>query len=183
MPDAEQQRARRPERRPRVRWLDPDKTHVFEGTYSLLHCTVKGDTLYRGVFAVLMFPVSYPDQFVSLRFTGREDKVREIGVIRNLKDFPPEAQELVRASLDRQYFEQIITRVHGVKCKYGMLFFDVETQRGRRQFAMPWRYDRAEDYSHDGKLLLDVFDNRYIVPALSDLAPADRRRLVSYVYW
>ena len=56
----------------RVRWLSPEITSVFEGTYSLLHCTVKGDTLYRGVFAVRMFPVSFPEQFISLRYHDLE---------------------------------------------------------------------------------------------------------------
>jgi len=54
---------------------------------------------------------------------------------------------------------------------------------GRDQFIMPWRHDRAEDYSNTGKLLLDVFDNRYVIRDLSELPPADRRRLTSYVYW
>jgi len=168
---------------PTVRWLTPQNTHIFEGTYSLLHCTVKGDTLYRGVFAVMMFPVSYPDQFVSLRFTDREDRVREIGIIRDLREFPEAAQKLVRASLNKQYHEQVILRVLDVRSKYGLLFFDVETRRGREQFIMPWRHDHAEDYSERGKLLLDVFDNRFVIPDLSALPPADRRRLISYIYW
>jgi len=166
-----------------VRWLTPDSTHIFEGTYSLLHCTVKGAALYRGVFAVMMFPITYPDQFISLRFTDTEGKVREIGIIRDLRAFPQQAQQLVRASLKKQYHERFVTRVHGVKSRFGLLFFDVETQRGREQFVMPWRHDRAEDYSNTGKLLLDVFDNRYVIRDLSELPAADRRRLTSYVYW
>ena len=166
-----------------VRWLTPENTEVFEGTYSLLHCTVKNDTLYRGVFAVLMFPVSHPDQFVSLRFTTRDDRVREIGIVRDLGEFPADARALMRASLNKQYHEQVIERVLAVKSKYGLLFFDVETQRGREQFTMPWRHDRAEDYSTNGKLLLDVFDNRYIIPDVLALQPTDRRRLTNYVYW
>jgi hypothetical protein len=166
-----------------VRWLTPDVTHVFEGTYSLLHCTVKGDTLYRGVFAVRMFPVSYPDQFISLRHHDIEEKVREIGIIPDLNAFAAEAQKLVRSSLDRHYYEQVISRINEVRNEYGLLFFDVETQRGREKFVMPWRYDRAEDYSANGKLLLDVSDNRYIVPDVAELPPADRRRLTKYIYW
>jgi hypothetical protein len=167
----------------RVRWLSPEITSVFEGTYSLLHCTVKGDTLYRGVFAVRMFPVSFPEQFISLRYHDLEEKVREIGIIPNMNEFPEDAQALVRASLDRHYYEQIISRINDVRNEYGLLFFDVETQRGSERFIMPWRHDRAEDYSANGKLLLDVSDNRYIIPDVAALPPADRRRLVKYIYW
>jgi len=166
-----------------VRWLTPETTHIFEGTYSLLHCTVKGDTLYRGVFAVRMFPISYPDRFISLRYTDRDDKIREVGVIGNLNEFPPEAQRLVQASLVKQYHEKVITRVYDVTDEFGFLFFEVETQHGREEFMTPWRGDRAEDYSDNGKLLLDAYDNRYLIPDLSALPTADRRRLTRYVYW
>jgi hypothetical protein len=166
-----------------VRWLTADKTRIFQGTYSLLHCTVEGGSLYRGVFAVMLFPISHPDRFISLRYTDLDDKVAEIGVIENLKDFPAEAQRLVRDSLVKQAYEKIVTRIHEVREHMGLLFFDVETQDGREQFVMPWRYDRAEDYSTSGKLLLDAFDNRYVIPDVSQLPPADQRRLTSFIYW
>jgi len=166
-----------------VRWLKPDTTGIFEGSYSLLHCSVKNDALYRGVFAVRMFPVTYPDGFISLGYTDTDEKLREIGVIENLWEFPPEQQALVRASLDRHYHEPAIRRVYGVKLRYGQLFFDVETERGRESFILPWRGDRAEDFGERGKLLLDVFDNRYVIPDVQQLSPADRSRFTKYVYW
>ena len=67
--------------------------------------------------------------------------------------------------------------------EFGLLFFDVETQRGQEQFIMPWRHDRAEDYGANGKVLLDALDNRYIIPDVGALPPTDRRRLVKYIYW
>jgi len=56
-----------------VRRLSPDNATVFMGAYGLLHCMVKDDTLYRGVFAVRLFPVSYPNRFISLRYTNDEE--------------------------------------------------------------------------------------------------------------
>ena len=166
-----------------VRRLTPDNTHIFSGTFSLLHCSVKGDTLYRGVYCALMFPVSNPNRFISLRYTDDKDKVKEIGVIEDLNAFPPEQQDLVRQSLNKHYHEQVITRVYKITNEFGILFFDVETQRGREQFMMPWRIDRAEDFGADGKVLLDAVDNRYIIPNVSQLPTADLRRFTSYIYW
>lgn len=167
----------------RVRLLTPDNTNIFSGTFSLLHCSVKGDTLYRGVFCVLMFPVSYPNKFISLRYTDDKDKVQEIGIIEDLNSFPPDQQELVSQSLNKHYHEQVITRVYKITNEFGILIFEVETQRGREKFMMPWRYDRAEDFGTDGKVLLDAIDNRYIIPNVSQLPPADMRRFTSYIYW
>ena len=166
-----------------VRVLTPETTTIFEGTFSLMHCAVKDDTLYRGVFAVLMFPIRTPDRFVSLRYTDLKDKEREIGVIADLSVFPEAAQKLIKANLLKHYYEQIIQRVYGVENKWGLLFFDVETQLGRREFIMPWRGDRAEDFGPNGKVLLDAYDNRYLIPDLSQLPPADRRAFTSFIYW
>ena len=166
-----------------VRRLTPDMTSLYEGTYSLLHCAVKNDTLYRGVFAVRMFPIRSPDRFISLHYTTLDDKDLEIGVIENLAVFPEKAQELVRRSLTSHYHEQIISRVYRIRTKYGLLFFDVETAEGPKSFIMPWRGDRAEEYGEKGKVLLDALDNRYIIPDVELLPVADQRRFTSYIYW
>jgi len=166
-----------------VRRLTPENTILFSGTFSILHCAVKGDDVYRGVFAVRTFPIRQPDTFISLHYTNPGDKEREIGIIMNLKDFPSDQQELVNISLRAHYCERIIRRIYRIRHEYGLLFFDVETDRGKEQFIMPWRGDRAEDYGDEGKVLLDAVDNRYIIPRLLDLPSLDHRRLVSFVYW
>lgn len=166
-----------------VRRLTADTTKIFEGAFALLHCAVTGDQTYRGVFAVLMFPIRYPDRYISLRYTDEKDKVREIGVIEDLSAFPEKTQTLIRFVLKKQYHEQIIQRVHEVRHEFGLLFFAVETQRGRQEFMMPWRHDRAEDFGTGGKVLLDVNDNRFIVPDVQALPAKDQRRFTNYIYW
>lgn len=166
-----------------VRRLRPDTTRIFEGAFSLLHCAIAPHDQFRGVFAVLLFPIRHPDRYISLRYTGARDKVREIGMIEDLQEFPEPAQHLVRASLRKQYHEQIIAQVHEVNCRYGLLFFEVTTQHGRQEFIMPWRYDRAEDYGENGKVLLDALDNRYVIPDVNALPAKDRHRFTSYIYW
>lgn len=167
-----------------VRLLTPENTTIFEGTFSLMHCSVKDDTLYRGVYAVLMFPIRHTDRYISLRYTDAGDKEKEVGIIEDLGVFPEEARKLVRNTLVKHYYEQILTRIYSVENQYGLLFFDVESQQlGRLQFVMPWRGDRAEDFGANGKTLLDAFDNRYLIPDLAELPAADRDAFTSYIYW
>ena len=166
-----------------VRRLHGEETVIFEGTFSLLHVAIKGDQTYRGVFAVRMFPVRNPTRYISLRYTDSKEKEHEIGVIEDLSSFPKDQQDLVHRSLALHYHEQIIRRVFSVEYRFGLLFFDVETQRGREQFVMPWRGDRAEDYGERGKALLDAFDNRFIIPCVEDLPTADHQRFTSFIYW
>ncbi len=167
-----------------IRWLIPAETAIFEGSFSLLHCQVQGDTLYRGVFAVLLFPVSHPNHLISLRYQDAKDKEQEIGVIRDLSQFQPDAQKLVRDNLRKHYYELTITRVFSVRHEFNLLFFDVETKTaGRREFVMPWRSDRTEDYGQNGKVLLDALDNRYLIPDVTALPANDRRVFTRFIYW
>ena len=166
-----------------LRRLTTADTKVFEGTFGLLHCEVQGEALYQGVFAVMLFPISQPDRFISLRHTDSQDKIGEIGVIEELSDFPPDQQRLVRENLAKHYHERIIRRVHEVKYRHGILYFTVETQLGQEQFLIPWKQERAEPYGAKGKVLLDAFDNRYVIPDVSALPAADQRKFTLYIYW
>jgi hypothetical protein len=169
--------------RPGVRRLTPDTTTIFEGTLSVLHCSIKNDQLYRGVYAIRMFPVRHPTRYISLHFTDLNDKDREIGVIEDLSIFPTEQRELVERDLTAHYCEKLISRVYAVRYEFGLLFFEVETQSGREDFVMPWRGDRAEEYGDNGRVLLDALDNRYIIPDLARLPAADLARFTSFIYW
>ncbi|MCE9613573.1 MAG: DUF1854 domain-containing protein [Lentisphaerae bacterium] len=168
---------------PGVRRLTPETTTIFEGTLSVLHCSVKGQGLFRGVFAIRMFPVRHPSRFISLHYTDVSDKDLEIGVIEDLSVFPQDQQALVIRDLTAHYYEKVIRRVFDVRYEFGLLFFDVETQSGREHFVMPWRGDRAEEYGETGRVLLDALDNRYIIPDVEELPPADRQRFTSFIYW
>lgn len=163
--------------------LLPSNTRVFEGSFAQLHCHVEGDKLYRGVYAVLMFPVSHPERFVSLRYTDEHDKDQELGVVEDLAAFPEEARQAIKESLLKQYYQRVIHRIHAIECKYGLLFFDVETGHGAETFVMAWRHDRTEEFGASGKVLLDSLDNRYIIPDVEKLPSADRRTFLGYIYW
>jgi len=165
-----------------VRWLTPENTRIYEGEFGMLHCDVNGET-YRGIHAVLMFPVRHPNRYVSIRYSNEAGAEEEVGIIPDLGKFPDEQQRLLHVKLGKHYYEQVILRIHEVQSEYGLLFFDVETQRGREQFVMPWRRACTEDYGEHGKVLEEALGNRYIVPDVNALPPQDRRRFMRYIYW
>ena len=162
--------------------LTPENSRIYEGDFSLIHCRM-GETVYRGVFAVRLFPIRHPGHFISLNYTTSEDKVKEIGVIETLSDFPEEAVALVQRTLGKYYYEQVVSRVYRIILKHDLLFFNVQTHRGREEFIMPWRHDRAEEYDEHGKVLLDALDNRYIIPNVHALPEGDRKELIRFIYW
>ena len=169
--------------RTEVRFLDPDLCTIHLGSYGALHVTVKNEWVYGGVYAVYAFPVAHKDRYISLlhRVPGSEDV--EIGVIRDLNDFPPDQVSLVRHALARRYFIHIITRVLDVGWKYGFVALDVETDKGPVSFMMRWQIDRAVDYGEAGKVLIDLDENRYLIPDLRKLSPSEYSDFTRIIYW
>ena len=168
--------------RTQIRYLTPDLCTIHLGTHGALHVTVKDERIYGGVYAAYAFPVAHSNQYISLvHVIGEREK--EIGVIRELDEFPAAQVELVRNALKRRYFIHIITRIRRVGWKYGMVALDVDTDKGPASFMIRWRNDRAVDYGRRGKVLIDLDENRYLIPNLDKLSPKERSDFVRVVYW
>jgi hypothetical protein len=166
-----------------IRYLTPEKTKIFTGRLGSIHCVIDDKEAYANVYCLLCFPVTYPAKFISVNYTNEENKENEIGVIEDLTVFPEETRAIINASLHRQYFEQVITRVLAVKWEFGLLFFEVETSERKIEFMMRWQHDKAIEYGKNGKVLLDVYDNRFLIPSVDNLPSADRDRLRRFIYW
>jgi ATP-binding cassette, subfamily B, bacterial len=168
----------------RVRYLSPDMCRVHLGTHGALHVTVTNDRIYGGVFAAYAFPVAYPTGYISLIHSAGDDKEQiEIGIIRSLDAFPPEQADLIRSALKRRYFVHTILRIIHIGWKYGFVALDVQTDKGPASFLMNWSHDRAVDYGRRGKILIDVDDDRYLVPDLDTLTTKERAEFTRYIYW
>ena len=169
--------------RTEVRYLSPDMCRIHLGSLDALHCTVMNEGVYGGVYAVYVFPVAHANGYISLlqRRPDREDF--EVGIIRDLDAFSAEEQRLIRFALARRYFIHTITRIYEVGWKFGFVFMDVDTDKGRVEFLMKWQQDRAVDYGDAGKVLIDMNENRYLIPDLAKLTPAERADFTRIIYW
>jgi ATP-binding cassette, subfamily B, bacterial len=166
----------------KVRYLAPDTCRIHLGNLGALHVTMKDEGIYGGVYAAYAFPVAHPYGYISLIHTHGEKDV-EIGIIRDLAEFPKEAADLVRAALARRYFVHTITKLGEVSWKHGLIYFDVETDKGPVKFFMRWSQDRAVDYGKRGKVVIDLDNNRYLIPNLDALTPHERNAFQRYIYW
>jgi hypothetical protein len=165
-----------------VRFLTPDMCRIHLGNLGALHVTVMNEGIYGGVYAAYAFPVAHPSRYISLIHTAGE-KDTEIGIIRDLNEFPPAAADLVRQALARRYFVHVVTRIRDVGWKYGLIAFEVDTDKGPVSFYMRWSQDRAVDYGQTGKVLMDLENNRYLIPDLDKLSPGERSEFQRYIYW
>ena len=166
-----------------TRYLAPDQAHVHLGNQGAMHVTVKDDRIYGGAYAVYAFPVRYPGKYISLRHTNSKGDDVEIGIIRDMTDWPASDRELVETALKRYYFVHVITRIDHVGWKFGFVHLSVQTDKGPVEFMMRWQHDRAVDYGQSGKILLDVDENRYLIPDVNALSPGEREEFLRHIYW
>lgn len=103
------------------------------------------------------FPISMEEQYLSVR----DADLKELGIIKDLKEFSEVQAQLVRKELARRYFTPKITKVIDAKQEFGNFFWHVETTAGERKFSMR---DLANNIIHTkdrGIILIDLDGSRY----------------------
>ena len=153
--------------------------HASEG--GLLSLTVKnekGEHEYERVIVLRAFPLTAPEEYLSVR--DPKDTKQEIGMIRNIADLDEASEELVREELETRYFVPTITRIHSLH-RRGTLYFDVETDRGRRTIML--RDDISGIRVLDGGcvFMTDLEGNNYKIPDPAALDKASYRKIEIYL--
>jgi hypothetical protein len=164
------------------RWLAPENSRfqlTSQGSYRL----GVGEEVYDGIFAVRVLPALYPSQLISLRYADADGQEHEVGLLRDLADWPPAERVLLEQALARRYFIRVIRTLKEIALKYGLLTFQVETDRGPAQFTMRWSHNQVQDFGPTGKLLIDVDDNRYLVENVEALPRRQQILFRRYIYW
>jgi ABC-type multidrug transport system ATPase subunit len=164
------------------RWLRPGAARFRLGAHGTLEVEVGGE-VRAGLFAVRALPASRPDELISVRYADADGREHEVGLVRDLRDWPAEERRLLEQALARRYFVRRVTAVASIECRYNLLTFRVETDRGPAEFTMRNSHGQAVDFGPAGKLLTDVDENRYVIPDVEALPRRDRALFRRFVYW
>jgi hypothetical protein len=89
----------------------------------------------------------------------------------------------VRLALRRRYFFHTIIHIRHIGWDGGYVSMHVDTDKGPANFLMRWSNDRAVSFGRGGKLLIDVNDNRYLIPKVDELPARERRTFTRIIYW
>jgi len=148
-----------------LEYLDASKLN-FTKRGDALMLTVENDRSYLKVRAVRAFPLSELHEFIGLldAIAGRE-----IGMLRHLRDLDPAARQLVQHEIDKRYFIPKISRIVNAKKEFGAVYWDVETDRGFRQFIVRGIRDSIHEIESGRFLINDVDGNRLEVPQIGEL--------------
>jgi hypothetical protein len=164
------------------RWLTPGTATFRNSPQGMLEATLDDGGIYRGVTAINCFPATQPNDFISLRVCDRDGREHELGILRQLDEWPQLDKDLVRHALSRSYFLRCISRIDEIKLDAGHLNFLVETDHGPARFTMRWNQNQAQDYGQVGKVLVDLDDNRFLIPDVNALSPRSRELLGRFIY-
>ena len=145
--------------------VDVAKLRLFRKPSWVLRLTIEDDRSYLKVKVVRAAPLSYPDRYIS--FLDAKDE--EICMVDDLEQLDQQIRSLIDEELDRRYLTATILQVDAVRNEYGTSYWDVETDRGQREFVVQNVSENAQWLGDHRLLIIDVDGNRFEIPRLDEL--------------
>lgn len=160
-----------------IRYLTSENAFFHASPGGLLAMTLRDGSTehdYDRVIVLRSFPITSPDEFLSVR-EPKEGK-KEIGMIRHLSDLDEASEALVAEELARRYFVPKILKIHSLR-RRGAVYVDAETDVGRRLFLL--RDDVSSiRLAEDGRVFFtDMEGNSYVIEDPTRLDRASYRRI------
>jgi|TARA_Y100000310_G_scaffold302703_3_gene340387 hypothetical protein len=142
--------------------VDVSRLRIFRQPAWKLRLTIDGDRSYPLVKVVRAAPLSHPDQYISLLDSQDE----EICMIDDLKQLDEATRDIINEELDRRYLTSTVQRINSMRNEFGTSYWEVETDRGRREFVVQNVAENARWLGDNRLLLTDVDGNRFEIPRL-----------------
>ncbi len=137
---------------------NPDGTMTLKG----------GGRTWKKVRVRLGRPLFRPDEFAA----ALEDGQGESALLVNLPALEAKSKAALETHRLRHNLTCKILKVNSLAHQFGSAFWDVETEKGPRQFVIRGTSEHVRWLSDDRLLITDVHHNRFEVPSITGL---DRR--------
>lgn len=124
-----------------------------------------------------LFPLSGLEKYITLL----DEEGIERAIIRDIRTLPPAERKIIEECLEEYYLIPRVTKINECREKFGVVAFDVETDRGHAVIEI-------RNILHGLKLLYgsrvlfrDNNDNRYEIPDLMRLDKRSRQMIDSFL--
>jgi hypothetical protein len=161
-----------------LRYLTKENARFERTNGGFVKLTYK-DTTYDRVSVYRTFPVTMPEEFISIREAN--EKAREIGVVEKLSDLDPETAKMLKEQLDLRYFTPEITKIFDIKTEYGYGYFHVMTTYGECRFTIHNGGSSVVSLTDTRIVINDLDGNRFEVPDIMKLTVAERKKLDLFI--
>jgi hypothetical protein len=150
--------------------LTPENAHFSRSEGGLISLTLntpeKGEEFFERVVIVRSFPITDPDEYISIREPDTRTRGRgdEIGLIENINSFDKDTVALLGEELDRRYFVPEIKHIYSMKEKYGYYYTEALTSAGRITFVLNNPTNNIRTLEDDRVLITDTDGNCFCIP-------------------
>ena len=136
----------------------------------VLRLTIEGDRSYLKVRVVCAAPLSQPDRYICLL----DEKNEVICTVEDPIVLDTASQRVIKEEIEQRYMTAIIKRVDSLKSEFGVSYWEVQTDRGNREFVVRNVSENAQWITDRRLLLLDVDGNRFEISNLEVLDKKSR---------
>ncbi len=155
--------------------LSPKAVRLFrsEPSSAMVRATVENDPRlapdrsYVSVRIARAFPFSKPDEYIGLRDGADKD----IGLLETLSGLDDESRRVVGEELERRYFLPAWTRTVRIKEQFGVIEWEMETDRGARTYFLRNIKEAVQHLSATRVIISDPDGNRFEVRDTNALEP------------
>ena len=158
---------------PDTRPDDPGRFHLFYDPPGTLRLTVADEQSYPAVKLFQAAPLSRPGRYLSLV----NGKGEEITMVENLQDFAPDARSVAEEEMRRRYLTCRVESVTHTRAEFGVTYWQVDTDRGPRDFVIQSLSESCVWLSDTHLLLIDVDGNRFEIADRNALDAASQVQL------
>ncbi len=138
---------------------------------------------FERVIILRSFPISNPDEFLSVREpdTRKKGRGKEIGMIRRISDLDEETVKIINDELNLRYFTPTINKITSVKEKFGYSYWEAETTAGKVTFVLDNPFSNIRTLE-DGRIFISDMDgNIFQIIDPAKLDKASFRRIEVYI--
>ena len=97
------------------------------------------------------------------------EKDDELCLIKNITNLDEESRRIIINELGKRYFIPRIKKILSLKVEFGMSYWEVETDKGIREFIMRLISANYIFITQNNLLLIDAYGNRFHIPDCSKL--------------
>ena len=138
-----------------------------------------GEKEYSRIGVYLTFPLTEPEEYISIR--EADEKAKEIGIIEKLSELDKDQQEMIREQIKLRYFMPTITKVLDIKDEYGYAYWNVITSFGACRFTTRMSGDAVILLGEARLMVTDIDGNRYEIPDFYQLSVGERKKLDLFI--
>ncbi len=137
-------------------------------------------TEYKKVKLNRALPYRSPNEYICV--SDKDGK--EIGIIKDLRQLSDEQRTIVDQELNKLYYSPAITRILSAKDSMGYMYFEVETNVGKRDFAVR---DASKNIKFIDPMLRnavqinDVDGNRYLIEDYAKLDSSSSKKIEAFL--